>query len=189
MKHILPIITLTTLAAAASAQSAAPAGLSYNQISISRSQLNTGLGVQSLIGSSNVLLGLQTASQKSGASNNGLELSAGYVFRNVVAGIDATVSFTQPQWESAAYGINLRRSLSEIFAGLEVSLGYADTLVSGQGTYLTVDGASQWAKHVWTASVSYNINKQYQVSLGRAEFSPASGANKSFDSVSVRYNF
>ena len=35
MKHILPILTLTTLAAAASAQSAAAAGLSYNRAGLS----------------------------------------------------------------------------------------------------------------------------------------------------------
>ena len=34
MKHILPILTLTTLAAAASAQAAAPSGLSYNRVGL-----------------------------------------------------------------------------------------------------------------------------------------------------------
>ena len=59
MKHILPILTLTTLSAAASAQSAAASGLSYNRAGLS---YNTdaaagdngySLSVEALVGSSN----------------------------------------------------------------------------------------------------------------------------------------
>jgi len=53
MKHILPILTITTLAAAASAQTAAaPAGLSYNRVTVSREGQNNTLAAEALLGSS-----------------------------------------------------------------------------------------------------------------------------------------
>ena len=92
MKHILPILTLTTLAAAASAQSAAAAGLSYNRAGLS---YNTdavagdngySASVEALVGSSNVWVGATAQLDTAGADN----VSVGYLFKNVVAGIDAT---------------------------------------------------------------------------------------------------
>ena len=86
MKHILPILTITTLAAAASAQTAvAPAGLSYNRVTVSREGQNNTLAAEALLGSSNVLATI-------GTSTAGTSYSLGYVFKNVAYGVDATLS-------------------------------------------------------------------------------------------------
>ena len=101
MKHILPIITITTLAAAASAQSAASSGLSYNSVSATYSRTSFtggpsgitsyGVAAQALIGSSNFLVsGSTTVGGDFGTQDDSASL--GYVFKNVAAGIDATVS-------------------------------------------------------------------------------------------------
>ena len=92
MKHILPILTLTTLAAAASAQSAAAAGLSYNRAGVNYNT-DSGAGdngysvsVEALVGSSNVWVG--GTADLNGAGED--SVAVGYLFKNVVAGIDAT---------------------------------------------------------------------------------------------------
>lgn len=181
MKHILPIITLTTLAAAASAQSAAPAGLSYNRVGVSREGQNNNLSVSQLLGSSNVLVSLSTRSLAvDGAwtdNSNYTFLSVGYVLKNVAAGIDATLSVgAGDSSNNSALGINLRRSLSEIYAGLEVAVGYENR-----------KGASGGANEsAWTYELAYNINKQYSIAYGITD---EKGAARNRNTVSVRYNF
>lgn len=181
MKHILPIITLTTLAAAASAQSAAPAGLSYNRVGVSREGQNNNLSVSQLLGSSNVLVGLSTGSRPIEGSytdaSNYTFLSVGYVLKNVAAGIDATLSVGAGNNNSnSVLGINLRRSLSEVYAGLEVAVGYENR-----------KGANGSANQsAWTYELAYNINKQYSIAYGIAD---EKGANRNRNTVSVRYNF
>ena len=170
MKHILPILTLTTLAAAASAQSAAAAGLSYNRAGLS---YNTdaaagdngySLSVEALVGSSNVWVG--ASADLNTAGNDGV--SIGYLFKNVVAGIDATAFVGS----NDGYGIIARRSLNEIVAGLE--------------------GRIVWSQNGGSASVdtlvyelAYNIGSKYQVAVSIAD--SENKANET--SVSVRYNF
>ena len=162
MKHILPIITITTLAAAASAQTAAaPAGLSYNRVTVSRQGQNTNLSASALLGSSNVLATI-------GSSTAGTSYALGYVFKNVAAGIDATVAVSSDD----TYGIILRRSLNEVIAGLEARLVYARS----EGSVST-DG--------FTYELAYNINKQFSVAYGITDV--AAGSN--LKTVSVRYNF
>ncbi|MEY4402466.1 MAG: hypothetical protein RIR91_501, partial [Verrucomicrobiota bacterium] len=92
MKHILPILTITTLAAAASAQTAAaaPAGLSYNRATVSRQGQNNDVAVQHFLGNTNVLASLSTVGNGNGHASLGL----GYVFKNVALSTDATVGFT-----------------------------------------------------------------------------------------------
>ena len=163
MKHILPIITLTTLAAAASAQSAAPAGLIYNRVTVSQNTsggTDRNISVANLIGGSNVLVEL---SQLNGYGN--VEIS--YVFKNVTNGIDATVGITSGTADGI--GVNLRRSLSELNAGLELAVGYSRLENSGSEV---------------SYEVSYNINKQFSVAFGAAD---ANNAN--VKSVSVRFNY
>ncbi|MEI6598280.1 MAG: hypothetical protein WCL22_04485, partial [bacterium] len=80
MKHILPILTLTTLTAAAFADAsapaaAAPAGLSYNRVGISRTSDETNLSVSQLLGGSNVLVSLSTRNAQNNYTN-----SDNYVF-------------------------------------------------------------------------------------------------------------
>jgi hypothetical protein len=169
MKHILPILTLTTLAAAASAQSAAAAGLSYNRAGLS---YNTdaaagdngySLSVEALVGSSNVWVG--ASADLNTAGNDGV--SVGYLFKNVVAGIDATAFVGS----NDGYGIIARRSLNEIVAGLE------GRIVWGQ------EGGSNENSFVY--ELAYNVNSKYQVAVSIAD---ANGVAEE-TSVSVRYNF
>jgi len=160
MKHILPIITLTTLAAAASAQSAAPAGLIYNRVTVNQNtsgSTNRNISVANLIGGSNVLVELV----------QGGDINVGYVFKNVTNGIDATVGITSGTADGI--GVNLRRSLSEVYAGLELAVGYT-----------RVEGSS----NKWSYEVSYNINKQFSVAFGAEDFQ-----NANAKSVSVRFNY
>ena len=169
MKHILPILTLTTLAAAASAQSAA-AGLSYNRAGLS---YNTdaaagdngySVSVESLVGSSNVWVGASADLNNAGEDS----VSVGYLFKNVAAGIDATVAVSS----NDTYGVILRRSLNEVVAGLEARF------VFSQAT-----GANSVDSFVY--ELAYNIGSKYQVAVSIADQEGA--ANET--SVSVRYNF
>jgi hypothetical protein len=93
MKHILPILTLTTLAAAASAQSAAAAGLSYNRAGLSyNTDAASGNGysasIEALVGSSNVWVSATAGLDTAGAD----AVTVGYLFKNVAAGVDAPPS-------------------------------------------------------------------------------------------------
>ena len=140
MKHILPILTLTTLAAAASAQSAAAAGLSYNRAGVNyntdAAAGNNGYSasIEALVGSSNVWVGATAGLDKAGADS----VSVGYLFKNVAAGIDATVAVSS----NDTYGITLRRSLNEVVAGLEARFVY---------------------------ELAYNIGSKYQVAVSIAD--------------------
>ena len=187
MKHILPILTITTLAAAASAQSAvASSGLSYNRVAFSRSSKDNMISAQTLVGSSNVLVGIDSTS----ASYSEPQLTLGYVFKNVYAGVDATVFATQSQWENTVYGVTLRRSLSEVVAGLEGSVSYANTFSSGQTATFGIGGATTYAEGAWAYELAYNVNKQVQVAVGYVHFVKAGNANDDNQTVvSLRYNF
>ena len=172
MKHILPILTITTLAAAASAQTAAASasGLSYNRAGLSyntdKAAGDNGysLSVEALIGSTNIWIAGSADLNGAGAD----EVSLGYVFKNVAAGIDATVAVSSDD----NYGIILRRSLNEVVAGLEARLVYARK----EGS-VTADG--------FTYELAYNINKQFQIAVSVEDVSGA----KNETSVTVRYNF
>jgi opacity protein-like surface antigen len=165
MKHILPIITLTTLAAAASAQSAAPAGLTYNRVTVNQNTsggTDRNISVANLIGGSNVLVELTQ-----GSASSSSDVSIGYVFKNVTNGIDATVGITSGTADGI--GVNLRRSLSELNAGLELAVSYSR--VENSGSEVSYE-------------VSYNINKQFSVAFGAEDVN-----NANVKSVSVRFNY
>ena len=168
MKHILPILTLTTLAAAASAQSAAAAGLSYNRVGVNyntdSAENGYSVSAEALIGSSNVWVGGSADLDNAGADS----VSVGYLFKNVAAGIDATVAVSS----NDTYGVILRRSLNEVIAGLETRIAYT-----------TVEGSN--ATHAFNYELAYNINKQYQVAVS---FDDTDGRGNE-TSVTVRYNF
>ena len=184
MKNTIAALALTTLAAAASAQTAAaPAGLSYNRIGFTRTSQkgltnqNT-LSVSSLLGSSNFLAFAETRTDK------GAALGLGYVFKNVAVGVDAAVTVSSDnEWSSngSIYSLGLRRSLSEVFAGLEVAIGY-----STQSTAL-----STGTNRVLSYELSYNINKQYSVAYGIQDIRKGllNGSAEKIQNVSVRYNF
>ena len=166
MKHILPILTITTLAAAASAQSAASSGLSYNRVGLGYNTDSKGysLSASALIGSSNFLVEAGT-SIGGNTSGNGVDsVSLGYVFKNVALGADATVSVGSNE----SYGLNVRKDLGN---NIELALGY--------GRSSGVNG--------WGAELAYNVSKQIQVAVGVSDTN-AAGSSSTTD-ISVRYNF
>ena len=195
MKHILPILTLTTLTAAAFADAgaAAPAaasGLSYNRVGISRSGQDTNLSASTFLGSSNFLASVETISAgnafSTAATNGGgdsIVMSVGYVFKNVAAGVDATLTVGSGNNEvGSLVGINLRRALNEVVSGLEVAIGYKmQKSDDDQVAALKVSSL--------TYEIAYNINKQYSVAYSLTDFgSDVSGEDNSH-TVSFRYNF
>ena len=166
MKHILPILTITTLAAAASAQSAASSGLSYNRVGVSYARSNGldgyGLSAQALIGSSNFLVSASTT--VGGDAGNGTDVvSLGYVFKNVALGADATVAVGSDE----TYGLNLRKDL-----GSNIEAGASFTRASGS--------------NVWGIELAYNVSKQIQVAIG---YQDSADFVKGVTSFSARYNF
>jgi len=168
MKHILPILTLTTLAAAASAQSAA-AGLSYNRAGLSyntdaaANDNGYSASIEALVGSSNVWVGASADLNTAGADS----VSVGYLFKNVVAGIDATAFVGS----NDGYGIIARRSLNEVVAGLEGRIVWSQ------------EGGSNGNSFVY--ELAYNVNSKYQVAVSIADANNVAEQT----SVTVRYNF
>ncbi len=171
MKHILPILTVTTLSAAAFAQTAAaaPAGLSYNRVGLNYqtngSENPTSISASAFIGSSNVLVS-GTADLTAAGDDS---VSLGYVFKNVAAGVDATVSIGS----NDTYGINLRRALNEIVSGLEVAVAYNRTIGTNYDSQ-------------WVYELSYNFTKQYSIAYSVTD---PNGTAQSVNQVSLRYNF
>ncbi len=168
MKHILPILTLTTLAAAASAQSAAAAGLSYNRAGLSyNTDAASGNGysasIEALVGSSNIWVGASAGLDTKGED----EVTVGYLFKNVIAGIDATAFVGS----NDGYGIIARRSLNEVVAGLEGRIVWSQNGGSNTDTFVY--------------ELAYNVNSKYQVAVSIED---ANGASEQ-TSVTVRYNF
>jgi hypothetical protein len=179
MKHILPILTLTTLAAAASAQAAAPAGLSYNRVTVSREGQNNTMSASALLGGTNVLA---TASSGNGYYNEAT-FSLGYVFKNVAFATDATVSISSGnQYVNSAVSVNLRRALNEVYSGLEVSVGYSYASNSDSGA----QGDPAGTTGVVSAEIAYNVNKTWQVAVGLSNQNPSEDRTTT---VSVRHNF
>jgi hypothetical protein len=171
MKHILPILTLTTLAAAASAQAAAApaaAGLNYNRVGLGYSTDTKGysLSATAVLGSSNFWVGASTAIGGAGTAN-GVDtdsVSIGYLFANVYAGIDATVSVGSDE----SYGLGLRKALGN---NLEVAASLA---------------RNSSDNNVWGAELAYNVSKQIQLAVG---YSNEQGAANGTTDLTVRYNF
>ena len=170
MKHILPILTLTTLAAAASAQSAAAAGLSYNRAGLS---YNTdavagdngySASVEALVGSSNVWVSASAQLDTAGADN----VSVGYLFKNVIAGVDAAAFVGS----NDGFGIVARRSLNEVVAGLEGRIVWSQ------------NGGSKSADS-FVYELAYNVSSKYQVAVSIEDSSSVAEQT----SVTVRYNF
>jgi len=203
MKQILPILTLTTLTAAAFADAgaaapAAPAaaGLSYNRVGISRSGQDTNLSVSGLLGSSNFLATVETSSGLVGVNTyisagkntaDSVGFSLGYVFKNVVAGIDATVSVGAGNKSvGSQVGVNLRRALNEVVSGLEVAIGYKQQEIDkDQSTIVPLNGKAS----AWTYEISYNINKQYSVAYSLTDFGNDASNIKNAHTFAVRYNY
>ena len=165
MKNILPILTLTTLAAAASAQAAAPAGLNYNRVGLGYNTDTKGysLSATAVLGSSNFWVGATSTIGGNSTVNGTDSIAIGYLFANVYAGIDATVSVASNE----AYNLGLRKALGNNF---EAAASF---------------GRNSSDNNVWGAELAYNVSKQIQLAVG---FSDASGSASTTD-ISVRYNF
>ena len=161
MKHILPILTLTTLAAAASAQSAAAAGLSYNRAGVNyntdSAQNGYSVSAEALIGSSNVWVGGTADLDNKGVDS----VSVGYLFKNVAAGIDATVAVSS----NDTYGLILRRSLNEVVAGLEARFVWSQA-TGGK------------AVDTFVYELAYNIGSKYQVAVSIADAEKKANAKR-----------
>ena len=166
MKHILPILTLTTLAAAASAQVAASSGLSYNRVGLGYNTDSKGysLSASALIGGSNFLVGASSTIGGNNTANGTDSVSLGYVFKNAALGADAIVSVASNE----AYGLGLRKDLG--ISNLEAAASF---------------GRNSSDNNVWSAELAYNVSKQIQIAAG---VSDEQGAN-STSSITVRYNF
>ena len=171
MKHILPILTITTLAAAASAQSAAASsGLSYNRVGVAYSDNLSGYGLtaSALVGSSNFLVSGSTTIGGGTAGNGNDHISLGYVFKNAALGADAIVSVGSNE----TYGIAVRKDLG---SNIELGFGYERTV----------------GINLWGVELAYNLTKQYQIALGYYKVSGSGTINgKSSDTqIALRYNF
>jgi len=168
MKPILPILPLTTLAAAASAQSAGAAGLSYNRVGVNyntdSAENGYSVSAEALIGSSNVWVSGTADLDNAGAD----AVTVGYLFKNVAAGIDATVAVSS----NDTYGVILRRSLNEVVAGLE-----------GRIVWSQDGGSNNTDSFVY--ELAYNVNSKYQVAVSIEDASNVAEQT----SVTVRYNF
>ena len=170
MKHILPILTLTTLAAAASAQSAAAAGLSYNRAGLSyntdaaANDNGYSASIEALVGSSNVWVSATAGLNTAGAD----AVVVGYLFKNVAAGIDATAFVGS----NDGFGIVARRSLNEVVAGLEGRIVWSQ------------NGGSN-SSNSFVYELAYNVSSKYQVAVSIADSSNVAEQT----SVTVRYNF
>jgi len=170
MKHILPILTITTLAAAASAQSAAASsGLSYNRVGLGYNTDSKGYSVSAsaLIGGSNFLVGASTTIGGNNTVNGTDSVSLGYVFKNVALGADATLSVGSNE----SYGLNVRKDLGN-----------------------NIEGAVSFNRdskdnNVWGAELAYNVSKQIQLAVGYSDSNASGAAGEGQTSVSVRYNF
>ena len=165
MKHILPILTLTTLAAAASAQSAAAAGLNYNRVGLGYNTDTKGytLSATAVLGSSNFWVGATSTIGGSGTANGTGSVVIGYLFANAVAGADALVSVGSNE----AYAVGVRKALGNNFEGA-ASVGRN----SARNT-------------VWTAELGYNVSKQIQLAVGYTDTQGSAGTTD----LTVRYNF
>ena len=167
MKNILPILTLTTLAAAASAQVAAPAaaGLNYNRVGLGYNTDTKGysLSATAVLGSSNFWVGASSTIGGNGTVNGTDSIAIGYLFANVYAGIDATVSVASNE----AYSLGLRKALGNNF---EAAASF---------------GRNSADNNVWGAELAYNVSKQIQLAVG---VSDGQGAASTSD-ITVRYNF
>jgi len=165
MKHTLNVLTLTALAAAASAQTAPASGLNYNTLTASRTQRDNALAVQGVLGQSNFVVGLATAAaDETDTSYSQIALS--YLFRNVTNNIDATVGVIQGNWDETIYTVQLRREINEVYAGLELSAGYASTLQSGtQADFIFGGYGNDEAESSYYVGLTYNINKTFAVGV------------------------
>ena len=167
MKNILPILTLTTLAAAASAQAAAPAaaGLNYNRVGLGYNTDTKGysLSATAVLGSSNFWVGATSTIGGNSTVNGSDSVAIGSLFANVYAGIDATVSVASNE----AYGLGLRKALGNNF---EAAASF---------------GRNSADNNVWGAELAYNVSKQIQLAVG---VSDGQGAASTSD-ITVRYNF
>ena len=167
MKNILPILTLTTLAAAASAQVAAPAaaGLNYNRVGLGYNTDTKGysLSATAVLGSSNFWVGATSTIGGNSTVNGTDSIAIGYLFANVYAGIDATVSVASNE----AYNLGLRKALGNNF---EAAASF---------------GRNSSDNNVWGAELAYNVSKQIQLAVG---VSDGQGAASTSD-ITVRYNF
>ena len=167
MKNILPILTLTTLAAAASAQVAAPAaaGIKYNRVVLGYNTDTKGysLSATAVLGSSNFWVGATSTIGGNSTVNGTDSIAIGYLFANVYAGIDATVSVASNE----AYGLGLRKALGNNF---EAAASF---------------GRNSADNNVWGAELAYNVSKQIQLAVG---VSDGQGAASTSD-ITVRYNF
>ncbi len=189
MKHTLNVLTLTTLAAAASAQTAAAASdLGYNNITLSRYARQNSLSVQLTLGQSNFVGGFATSNNNQTSNDPEGQVSVGYVFKGVTNAIDATVGVIQSNEDATVYTLEARRNLNEVYQGLEISAGYAGTLSSIQKSDFIFGGyGNDFSESSSYVGLTYNVNKTFAVGVSLNKSS-----NDNYDRatvISVRAGF
>jgi len=174
MKYTL---SLTALAAAASAQTAPASGLNYDLLTFSRHQRQNAVTVQATLKDTNFVVA--AAACNDGYAQNGpgygaaptSQLSVGYIFKNVTNGIDATVGVIQTSADTSVYSVVLRRQWNEIYQGLEISVGYAGTLSTSRGnryfdSFIFGGTSAEGAESISFVELAYNVNKTFAVAVG-----------------------
>ena len=169
MKHILPILTITTLAAAASAQTAS-SGLSYNRVGLGYNTDSKGysLTAEAVLGSSNFVVQAGTTIGGDSTGNGADSVSLGYLFKNVYAGVDALASIGSNE----AYKLGLRKDLG--IYNLEAAASFGRS-----------KDASNKNQNVWSIELAYNVSKQLQLAVGYTDAQNTKGTTD----LSARYNF
>jgi long-subunit fatty acid transport protein len=187
MKHILPIITLTTLAAAASAQSAASSGFNYNTVSLGYSVEDfkdvadeislTSVTLSQKIGKNLVgTLGLHNgAIAGQGQDLRGFSVGLGYIY-SVNSSLDIIVGASLTDLQSASYdsqsvnfndiGVKARYNLGN---GIELTAGLGRN-VYGNEESASDDASDQngAARNVYSLGAVYKVNADLSVSASYA---------------------
>ncbi|MFM9000317.1 MAG: porin [Opitutia bacterium] len=189
MKHILPIITLTTLAAAASAQSAASSGFNYNTVSLGYSNEDfsdsgvadaislTSVTLSQKIGKNLVgTLGLHNgAIAGQGQDLRGFSVGLGYIY-SVNSSLDIIIGASLTDLQSASYdsqsvnfndiGVKARYNLGN---GIELTAGIGRN-VYGNEESDSNDASDEngAARNVYSLGAAYKLTADLSVSASYA---------------------
>jgi hypothetical protein len=195
MKHILPILTLTTLAAAASAQAAG--GFNYNTVTLGYSSENftdgavadqidlTSLTLSQKIGKNFVgTLGLHNgAIAGQGHDLRGFSLGLGYIY-SVNSSLDIIIGASVTDLQAANYdsqnvsfndiGVKARYNLGN---GIELTAGLGRNVYGNEESDVD-DAANQGgaARNVYSLGAAYKVNADLSVAASWAWSKGISGS-------------
>lgn len=195
MKHILPIITLTTLAAAASAQSAASSGFNYNTVSLGYSNEDfsdsnvadvislTSLTLSQKIGKNLVgSVGLHNGSEEgNGEDLRGFSLGLGYVY-SVNSSLDLIIGASSTYLQTSDgdsqnvgfndIGVKARYNLGN---GIELTAGIGRNVYTNENSS-TNDAWEGVHRNVYSLGAAYKVSADLSVSASYAWSKGVSGS-------------